>query len=158
MRAAARRARSPSIDAVSVNPDWSPLGDRIAYVGAPAKGKPPQIYVLRLDGGDSQKVTDAKRGVSSFEWRPDSSGFAYVSEDEAPNKAAIEKHAFVTTSPRRAAELSILRPGEREPRTLTLHCTHCCAGSHEHARSAVAEFGWLRCRRCADRTSRIRAR
>lgn len=138
MRAAARRARSPSIDAVSVNPDWSPLGDRIAYVGAPAKGKPPQIYVLRLDGGDSQKVTDAKTGVSSFEWRPDSSGFAYVSEDEAHNKAAIEKHAFVTTSPRRAAELSILRPGEREPRTLT----HFTARIAARALTNTREVRW----------------
>ena len=50
-------------------PRWSPRGDRIAYLATPpkdpdAKDEPtPQLYVLRLDGGEPVRVTDAKKGV-----------------------------------------------------------------------------------------------
>lgn len=74
------------------NPRWSPDGSKIAYLAEPGEKKPPQIYVLPLDGGDSLQVTNAKNGVRSFAWRPDSKALAYVADDTPPNEAQIKKH------------------------------------------------------------------
>ncbi len=78
-------------DGVS-GPRWAPAGDRIAFTAIPAKGKPPQLYVLRMDGGDAQKITSVPGGVGDFAWRPDGSGFVFGSLDERPDAKAAEKH------------------------------------------------------------------
>jgi dipeptidyl aminopeptidase/acylaminoacyl peptidase len=67
-------------------PRWAPDGSAIAYLAAPERGKPPQVYLLPMNGGDSHKITDAPDGVSSFAWRPDSRAFAFIAQDEAPKK------------------------------------------------------------------------
>ena len=80
------------------NPRWSPAGDRIAYVATPpkdsdAKDEPaPQLYLLRLDGGEPARITDAKHGVDAFAWRPDGRGFAYLTRDDAPDEKRIKAH------------------------------------------------------------------
>jgi dipeptidyl aminopeptidase/acylaminoacyl peptidase len=74
------------------SPHWSPDGSAIAYLASPERGKPPQLYVLPMNGGDSLKVTDASNGVSFFTWRPDGEAIAYVTASDAPNKKEIEKH------------------------------------------------------------------
>jgi len=77
---------------------WSPGGDRIAFVATPpkdpgAKTEPsPQLYVLRLDGGEPARITDAKHGVDAFAWRPDGRGFAYLARDDAPDDKRIKAH------------------------------------------------------------------
>ncbi len=73
------------------SPRWAPDGSALAYLADPERGKPAQIYVLPMNGGDSLKVTDAASGVTSFAWRPDSHAFAYVAQDEAPKKPDAEK-------------------------------------------------------------------
>jgi dipeptidyl aminopeptidase/acylaminoacyl peptidase len=79
--------------------EWSPAGDRLAYIATPPKDADddkeepsPQIYVLRLDGGEPARITDAKKGVEGFDWRPDGRGFAYVARDESPDAARIKAH------------------------------------------------------------------
>ncbi len=80
------------------SPRWSPSGDRIAYVAMPpkdpdAKDEPqPQIYVLRLDGGEPARITDAKNGIDAFAWRPDGRGFAYLADDDSPDEKRIKAH------------------------------------------------------------------
>ncbi len=78
-------------------PRWAPDGSAIAYLAAPERGKPDQLYVLPMNGGDSLKVTDASDGVSSYAWRPDGRAFAYVAEDPAPKNAAKTPRAVVIT-------------------------------------------------------------
>lgn len=48
---------------------WSPDGKSIAFVRA-ADGKP-QIFLLRLDGGEAIQLTKHKYGASSPKWSPD---------------------------------------------------------------------------------------
>jgi len=79
------------------SPRWSPDGSKIAYLASEEQKKPPQIYVLRMDGGDSDRITDKKTGVDSFAWRPDSNSLAYVADEEPPNKKDIEHHLDAVT-------------------------------------------------------------
>ena len=80
------------------SPRWSPAGDRLAYIATPPKdpddkdAPAPQLYVLRMDGGEPARITEAKKGVESFAWRPDGRAFAYVARDESPDAKRIKEH------------------------------------------------------------------
>ncbi len=92
------------------SPRWSPGGDRLAFLAKapPGEGKAgkggtgrdeggppgepkPQIFVMRMDGGDPLQVTDAPEGVQQFAWRPDGSAIAFVTRDEPADREAMKK-------------------------------------------------------------------
>ncbi|MBC7882260.1 MAG: S9 family peptidase [Anaerolineae bacterium] len=63
-------------------PLWSPDGRQIAFVRSVEKNnKPgkPQIYVLPLNGGEPQALTDLSEGASSPRWSPDSKKLVFIS-------------------------------------------------------------------------------
>ena len=69
-------------------PQWSPDGKFISFLSArgPAAngdegGPKPQVHLMRADGGEAQKLTDAKEGVTSYAWAPDGSRIAFLSND-----------------------------------------------------------------------------
>jgi dipeptidyl aminopeptidase/acylaminoacyl peptidase len=98
VRTHAKRILTPDRQSVQ-SPSWSRSGDRIAFLTAGGEKKSPQVWILPVDGGEAMRLTDAQRGVAGFAWRPDGREIAYVTEDEAPNKKAIDAHddAFVVT-------------------------------------------------------------
>jgi len=55
-------------DGISVSPQWSPDGQWIAFLAD--RGDKQQIYLVRPDGGEAQKITDVKGGINSYEWFP----------------------------------------------------------------------------------------
>jgi dipeptidyl aminopeptidase/acylaminoacyl peptidase len=86
-------ARTITHDRIEVSsPRWSPDGSQLAYLSAPERDKPAQIYVLAMNGGDSLKVTDTSNGVTTYSWRPDSAAFAFVTPNDNPNKKDVDKH------------------------------------------------------------------
>jgi dipeptidyl aminopeptidase/acylaminoacyl peptidase len=89
-----RSGRSPTSRKGLDLPQWSPSGDRLAFLAEAGEEKKAalQIFVLPMKGGEPQPITSAPLGVEQFAWRPDGAFFAFVSPDEAPNRAEIEKH------------------------------------------------------------------
>jgi len=70
-------------------PQWSPDGSSIAFLSArgTAAGDEqprPEIYVLHLDGGEAEKITNAKEGVTGFSWSPDGKRISFLSVDSLP--------------------------------------------------------------------------
>src|SRR5438270_6630267 len=80
-------------------PQWSPDGSSIAFLsarGAAAGDEQPrpEIYVLHLDGGEAERITSAKEGVTGFSWAPDGKRIAFLSVDSLPKntEAARKRH------------------------------------------------------------------
>jgi Tol biopolymer transport system component len=60
------------------SPAWSPDGTRIAFTSKRGEDESPALYLLRLDGGEPERVLDLPYGVSSPRWLPDGSGLVVV--------------------------------------------------------------------------------
>src|ERR1044072_6698056 len=68
-------------------PRWSPDGNTLAFlssrpaadVGTQTEPPRPQVYLLSLNGGEAQRVTNLKNGVNSFQWSPDGTRLAILS-------------------------------------------------------------------------------
>ena len=74
------------------SPLWSPDGTRLAFLALDGKEGMPQIFVMPMNGGDAQRISEAERGVEAFSWSPDGGSIAYTTPDEAANAAAIRAH------------------------------------------------------------------
>ena len=66
-------------------PAWAPDGRSIVYLREPGEGDGafgdrPQLYLLRLDGGEARRLTDLPFGVADPTWMPGGRGLVIVSE------------------------------------------------------------------------------
>ncbi|MFO8232562.1 MAG: S9 family peptidase [Longimonas sp.] len=63
----------------SYSPAFSPEGQHLAFITT--RSGPPQVWAMRVQGGEAYQVTDAETGVDSFQWAPDGSKIAYTMTD-----------------------------------------------------------------------------
>ncbi len=96
---APRRLTSGALDS---QPRWSPDGDTLAFVRG-EEGKPSQLYLLPLSGGEATALTALKGGASDPAWSPDGRRIAFrsshnpvIDEDEKRVKPKHEPGRVVT--------------------------------------------------------------
>jgi dipeptidyl aminopeptidase/acylaminoacyl peptidase len=71
-------------------PRWSPDGKYLAFVSSRGgddekdKKEGAQVWLLNRAGGEAEKLTDIKGGVSAYEWSPDGRKLALVVDDVDP--------------------------------------------------------------------------
>ncbi|MBV8748248.1 MAG: PD40 domain-containing protein, partial [Candidatus Eremiobacteraeota bacterium] len=64
------------------DPQWSPDDATLAFTGA--RGGPPQIYTIALDGGEARKLTAEAKGASGPRWSHDGTRILYGATFEDP--------------------------------------------------------------------------
>jgi dipeptidyl aminopeptidase/acylaminoacyl peptidase len=79
-------------------PAWSPDGAWIGFLaardeaggkgaeGSSGDGPKRQIWLMRASGGEAFRLTDAKEGVTAYEWSPTSTEIAFTSKDPYPEE------------------------------------------------------------------------
>ncbi|HEX6729177.1 MAG TPA: S9 family peptidase [Pyrinomonadaceae bacterium] len=111
----------------STNPRWSPDGNWIAFTSN-RKDNKNNLYLLSLNGGEAEPLTDVKTAVGNFDWSPDSRSIAFTmtdakTEEEEKNDKAKNDFRWVDEN-FKMARLYVLpiqkdANGKREPRKLT---------------------------------------
>ena len=84
------RVRLTSLpDGSESSPRWSPDGRYLAFIASRGdeeeKKKGGQVWLLDRRGGEAQKLTDIKGGVSEYEWSPDGKRLLLLADDWDPN-------------------------------------------------------------------------
>mgnify|MGYP001168683875 CR=1 FL=1 len=111
----------------STNPKFSPDGRRLAFTSN-RKNNKNNLYLLRLDGGEAEPLTDLKGSVSNFAFSPDGRWIAYLmtdvkSEEEEKNDKGRNDYRWVNEN-FKMSRLYLIpvekdAGGKREPRLLT---------------------------------------
>ncbi len=111
----------------STNPKWSPDGNWLAFTSN-RKDNKNNLYLLRLNGGEAEPLTDVKSSVANFDWSPDGRWIAFTSadkksDDEEKNDKGKNDFRFVDENQKmsRLYVVSVSKgaDGKREPRQLT---------------------------------------
>src|SRR5688500_14523425 len=114
-------------DKSSTNPKWSPDGNWIAFTST-RKDNKNNLYVLSVNGGEAEPLTDVKTSVGNFEWAPNGRSIAFTmtdskSEEEEKNDKAKNDFRWVDENLKmsRLYVVNIQKDanGKREPKKLT---------------------------------------
>jgi dipeptidyl aminopeptidase/acylaminoacyl peptidase len=114
-------------DKSSTNPKWSPDGNSIAFTST-RKDNKSNLYLLSLNGGEAEPLTDVKTGVTNFAWSPDGRSIAFrmadaKTDEEEKNDKAKNDFRWVDEN-LKMSRLYVIpvqkdANGKREPRKLT---------------------------------------
>ena len=61
------------------SPRWSPDGTRLAFTSTRDTEKAGQLFVIPVEGGEAQRLTDRDESVEEVAWSPDSGWLAFTS-------------------------------------------------------------------------------
>ena len=88
----ARRQLTRHVKA-SQGAQWSPDGEWIAFTSARDDDKS-QVYVIRPDGGEAQRLTGSDGGVSDFQWSRDGRQIAFTAADTESKEMKARKELY----------------------------------------------------------------
>ena len=100
-----KRALTRTPEADEYQPAYSPDGKWIAFLSdRGGEDAETQVWIMRADGGEAEKLTDFPGGVSDFDWSPDSARLAVIASDperpegeekpKQPEPIVIDRHYF----------------------------------------------------------------
>ena len=79
------------------SPRWSPDGKYLSFVATRGESKiGSQIWLLDRAGGEAQKLTEHRGGISDYQWSPDSKRIIFASQD--PDSASLPPPPGADTS------------------------------------------------------------
>ena len=103
------------------HPRWSPHNKTLAFLSGRKENT--QIYLIPLDGGEAEALTQCKTGIQSFEWSPDGSRIAFLSLDpkteEQEKKLKEKDDEFLVLKDDRHPRLRVIDVKTRKVHTLT---------------------------------------
>ncbi|HKG96999.1 MAG TPA: DPP IV N-terminal domain-containing protein, partial [Pyrinomonadaceae bacterium] len=111
----------------SSNPKWSPDGNWIAFTSN-RKDNKNNLYVLSMNGGEAEPLTEVKTAVNNFAWSPDGRSIAFTmtdqkTEEEEKNDKGKNDFRWIDENVKlsRLYLITIQKDanGKREPRKLT---------------------------------------
>jgi len=75
------------------SPRWSPDGTRVAFLSDRDEGRPTQLHLLSMAGGEAAPLTRHATSVGSIQWSPDGAWIYFIAADERPadEKAKVEQ-------------------------------------------------------------------
>ena len=86
-----QEARAFTHGPVDGRPRWSPDGTRLAFLRASGEeGKPAQVAVMPVEGGEATVITSFALGATEAEWSPDGSRLAVVGVEWAGEWAGLD--------------------------------------------------------------------
>jgi dipeptidyl aminopeptidase/acylaminoacyl peptidase len=80
-------------------PRWSPDGRYLAFLSGRQEGKGAQLWLLDRRGGEAQRVSQVRGGISDYAWSPDSRRIVLVVEEETDSVAAKDTGEKKTPKP-----------------------------------------------------------
>ena len=82
------------------HPRWSSDGKWIAFLsGREDENEIDQLWVLPVNGGEAEKVTDSKGDIDDFAWAPDSKRLVLVAKDPDPREPEKKEKEKKTVPP-----------------------------------------------------------
>lgn len=114
-------------DKSSSNPQWSPDGNWIAFTSN-RKDNKNNLYLLSINGGEAEPLTDVKTGVGNFAWSPNGRSIAFTmtdakTDEEEKNDKGRNDFRWVDENIKlsRLYVISVQKDGngKREPKKLT---------------------------------------
>ncbi|MCP5054313.1 MAG: S9 family peptidase [bacterium] len=102
-------------------PRWSPDGSKLAFLSRRGKEKT-QVFLLPMNGGESERLTDGKRGIQAFEWSPDGASILFSSTspptEEEEKKIKDKDDARVVSEQNKPTELHLIDVKSKEVKQL----------------------------------------
>lgn len=80
-------------------PRWSPDDRWLAFLSGRQEGKGGQVWLLDRRGGEAQRVTQVRGGVSDLAWSPDGRRLALVLDEETDSTARRDTAEHKTPKP-----------------------------------------------------------
>jgi dipeptidyl aminopeptidase/acylaminoacyl peptidase len=104
-------------------PRWSPDGRWLAFLSDRGDDGQTQIWLMRADGGEAEKLTGAKAGVDGYKWSPDGRMIAFLARDaitdDEQKKQAMHDDAIHIDHDYKYERLWMIGLNDRKPALVT---------------------------------------
>ena len=107
-------------------PLWAPEGGRVSFLAESDHGL--QIFLLSLQGGETEQITNIKGGILHHTWSPDGMKFAFVAGEESPEKTGADKfnnafevgsNNYLTSEPPAQNYAGMIQINKKDPKQIS---------------------------------------